>query len=75
MQSYLQLQELWEVIGGGFRILVQPQTTTTGTGDQAVRMPPTDEQMAEYNAAFARWNTEDNKVMGAITLCINAQLC
>ena len=52
----------------------QSQTMVTGTSDQAVRMPPTDQQMAEYNAAFARWSMEDNKAIGMITLHINAQL-
>ena len=74
MQSYLQLQVLWEVTGGGFRIPAQPQTLVTGTDDQAVRTPPTEQQMAKYNAAMAKWNTEDNKARGAIRLCINTQL-
>ena len=74
MQSYLQLQELWDVTSRVHRMPAQPQPSTTGTSDWVVRMPPTDEQMAEYIAAFAKWNMEDNKAMSMLTLRINAKL-
>jgi hypothetical protein len=62
MQSYLQLQDLWEVVDGGHRM---PTALTPGA---------TTLQMTAYNAAYAAWNTADNKATGAITLRIAASL-
>jgi len=62
MQSYLQLQDLWEVVGGGHRM------------PAALGQSPTPAQTAAYNEQYAAWNTIDNKAIGAITLCITASL-
>lgn len=78
MQSYLQLNDLWEVVDGNLCIPEQPQPTTrtTGTGDQAwtMRVPIPEDQIAVYNAAYAIWSTTKHKAIGAITLRIVPQL-
>ena len=62
MQSYLQLQDLWEVVGGGHRM------------PAALGQNPTASQTTAYNEAYVVWNTIDNKAIGAITLRITASL-
>ena len=67
MMSYLQMQELWEVVDGRWRIPSQP----------AVVDPPTTTSRAaqkQYDEDFKQWNTADNKAIGAITLRIAANL-
>jgi hypothetical protein len=62
MQSFLQMQDLWEVVGGNHRM---PAALAQGA---------TASQTAAYNQAYARWNSIDNKAIGAITLRITASL-
>jgi hypothetical protein len=62
MQSYLQLQDLWEVVDGGHRMLAALASTATASETTA------------YNAAYTAWNVADNKATGAITLRISASL-
>ena len=62
MQSYLQLQDLWEVVGGAHRM------------PAALGPSPTAAQTTAYNEQYAVWNTIDNKAIGAITLRITASL-
>jgi hypothetical protein len=74
MQSYLQMQELWEVVDGNWRIPAQPTSTTTGTGANAVTTQPTDAEREEYQEKYDSWNTADDKATGSITLRISPQL-
>jgi hypothetical protein len=62
MQSFLQMQDLWEVVGGTHRM---PAALAQGA---------TASQTTAYNEAYAKWNSIDNKAIGAITLCITASL-
>ena len=62
MQSYLQLQDLWEVIDGDHRM----PTALTPSASAS--------QTTAYNTAYATWNVADNKATGAITLRITASL-
>jgi len=62
MQSYLQLQDLWEVVDGTHRM---PAALTPSASAS---------QTTAYNAAYAVWNTADNKATGAITLRISTSL-
>ena len=62
MQSFLQLQDLWEVVDGTHRT---PTALTPGA---------TASQITAYNTAYADWNVADNKATGAITLRITAHL-
>ena len=60
MQSFLQMQELWDVVDGAHRM---PTALTPGA---------TQSQITAYNATV--WNTADNKAIGAITLRVTASL-
>ena len=71
MMSYLQLQELWEVVDGNLRIPTAPTPTTAADGTTTA---PTRAVMAAYNEEYAKWNTADNKATGAITLRVHASL-
>jgi len=62
MQSFLQMQDLWEVVGGTHRM---PATLASGA---------TPAQTTEYNEKYAAWNSIDNKAIGMITLRITASL-
>jgi len=62
MQSFLQMQDLWEVVGGGHRM---PAALAQGA---------TASQTTAYNEAYVVWNSIDNKAIGAITLRITASL-
>jgi hypothetical protein len=62
MQSYLQLQDLWEVVNGSPRM---PAALASGA---------TASETTAYNAAYAAWNIADNKATGAITLHITPSL-
>jgi len=62
MQSYLQLQELWEVVGGSYRMPTLPAQGASAS------------DVTAFREAFALWNIADNKATGAITLCITASL-
>jgi hypothetical protein len=79
MTTYLQMQELWEVVSGD-RKPIKPQPTvqtqtrpamesTMATSHQ-VTMPPSTEDMAAYHAAMIPWKRENSKALGAITLRI-----
>src|ERR1700674_4911707 len=78
MQSYLQMQELWEITGGSERMPREPQPTmrTTGTGPTAttttIQVPA--EEMALYHAEYSAWNKADNKAIGALTLRLAPQI-
>ena len=71
MQSYLQLQELWEVVDGNFRMPQEPQPTRDATG-ATVAVPAAVRE--HYNEEYARWNVADNKAIGAITLRVHASI-
>jgi len=62
MQSFLQLQDLWEVVDGSHHM---PTALTPGA---------TASQTTAYNTAYAEWNIANNKATGAITLRIAAHL-
>jgi len=78
MQSYLQMQELWDVVGREHYSPNVPTPTrrTTGTGDQrtTTEVPPTAEAMEAYRTAAAKWSAADDRAMGAITLHLAPQL-
>ena len=78
MQSYLQMQEIWEVVIGEYRMPREPVGTTRqqGTGPTAttVAVPPTDAEMAQYRAEHSAWNKADNKALGALTLRLAPQI-
>jgi hypothetical protein len=82
MTAYLQMQELWEVVSTNTKP-VEPRPTEgveTRTGSDGtetrhrVRVPPTADEVAAYNANFKDWNKENQKALGAITLRLSAQL-
>ena len=62
MQSYLQMQELWEIVGGTYRMPMQPAQDTSALDVAAAR------------EAFTEWNKVDNKATGAIMLRNTASL-
>jgi hypothetical protein len=62
MQSFLQMQELWDVVDGAHKMPTALDPSATAA------------QTAAYNVAYAAWNTLDNKAIGAITLCIAPSL-
>jgi hypothetical protein len=64
MQSFLQMQELWEVVGGRHRMPAQP----TPVASDASQAAHTAHQTAfeAYEAAYAAWNRDDSKSLGAI---------
>jgi len=64
MQSFLQMQDLWEVVGGTHRM----------PAALAASPAPTPAQTATYNEQYAAWNTIDNKAIDTITLRITASL-
>jgi len=83
MQSFLQMQELWEVVGGRLRMPTEPTRPTapcpTPPATTALPVPPAqqeayDNAMADYQVAYDAWNLADNKALGAITLHLAPQL-
>jgi len=78
MQSYLQTQELWEVVNEteGMLHQLQPTTHMTDTGQAAVTIavPVPDDEMAQYCTEYSVWNKTDNKALSALTLHLTPQL-
>jgi len=83
MQSFLQMQELWEVVGGRMRMPTEPTRPAaprpTPPATTALPVPPAqqevyDNAMADYQVAYNAWNLADNKALGAITLRLVPQL-
>jgi hypothetical protein len=62
MQSFLQMQEIWEVVDGAHRMPAALDPSATAA------------QTAAYNVAYTAWNSADNKAIGAITLRITPSL-
>jgi len=62
MQSFLQMQDLWEVVAGNHRM------------PAALGQSATAAEKATYTKAYSKWNVADNKATGAITLRISASL-
>jgi len=62
VQSYLQLQNSWEVVGGSYRMPTQPAQGASAS------------DVTAFREAFSLWNAADNKASGAIMLRISASL-
>jgi len=62
MQSYLQMQDSWEVVGGSYRMPTQPAQGASQS------------EITTFREEFGAWNTADNKASGAIMLRISASL-
>ena len=82
MTSYLQMQELWDIVSNDTRP-VEPQPTERidtmtnpdgTTSRRRIVIPPPEEEVAVYNVAFPPWRKENNKALGAITLRLSPQL-
>ena len=71
MKAYLNMNDLWEICSE-ITMPVEPKpTVATRTVDgqtQRVAVPPSEEAMADYNAAMAIWKPLNAKALGAITL-------
>jgi hypothetical protein len=50
----LQLQELWEVVDGGWRMPSPPTPRTTGTSDTACTLQPTAAEQREHEESVAK---------------------
>jgi len=83
MQSFLQMQELWEVVGGRLRMPAEPTRLTAPrpTPPATTALPVPQAQLEAYEIAVAAyrveyyaWNTADSKALGAITLRLAPQL-
>ena len=72
MQSFLQMQELWEVIGGRHHMPAQPTPVATDVS-QAAQAAFQAAQNA-HDELYATWNIADSKPIGALTLRLAPQL-
>jgi hypothetical protein len=72
MQSYLQMQELWDVVGGRTRMPTQPTPAATDA-PQAARDAYAAAH-AVYQTEYATWYQLDSRAMGALTLRLAPQL-
>jgi hypothetical protein len=72
MQSFLQMQELWEVVGGRHRMPTQPTPVATNAPQAAQTAHQT--ALEAYEAGYAAWNIADSKSLGALTLHLAPQL-
>jgi hypothetical protein len=67
MTTYLQTQELWEVMSEDTKPIEPKQPDDEENTTYATAL-------AAYNAAFAIWKKENSKASGIITLCVAAHL-
>jgi len=83
MQSFLQMQELWEVVGGRLRMPAEPirptaprptPPATTTLPVPLAQLEAYDNAMAAHRIEYNAWNLADNKALGAITLRLAPQL-
>jgi len=65
MQSFLQMQELWEVVGGRHRMPPQPTPVATDAS-QAAQAAFLAAQHA-HDELYAAWNIVDSKAIGALS--------
>jgi hypothetical protein len=68
MTTYLQTQELWEVVEDDTKPIEPEQPENEGSTTYATAL-------AVYNAAYAIWKKENSKASGIFTLRVAAHLC
>src|SRR5882672_8058525 len=78
MESYLQMQDCWDVVNGTNAAPIAPRPTRTqegtGTETRVVTVPVPQEEIDAFQEAFTPWRKLNDKALGAITLRLAAHL-
>src|SRR5882672_4168953 len=78
MESYLQMQDCWDVVNRTNAAPIAPRPTRrqegTGTDARIITVSVPQEEIDAFQAAFTPWRKLNDKALGAITLRLAAHL-